>query len=82
MADTYTFKIKSTCAGGGHITIDILKNGDWYKEATYSREQIQTGEFQKMENISSYLIAKILKSAGTKTDDEHISAIEKAEVIL
>ena len=30
MSDVYTFKVRGTCAGGGHITIKHFKNGEEY----------------------------------------------------
>ena len=82
MADKYTFKVVSVCEGGEHLNIDILRNGEAYKSMSVSRSEIQTGNYKTWPEISPLLIAKILKSAGTTTDEEHITAIEGAEIIL
>lgn len=82
MSDTYKFKVRGTCAGGEHITIDILRNGSAYKTRVFSREDIATGEYQTWDKISSLLIAKIIKGSGATTDAEYISAIESTEIKL
>jgi hypothetical protein len=82
MAKSYTFKIKSVCPGGEHVTIDIYLDGELYKTRTVSREDINTGEYQTWDKIMTLLIAKAIKHSGAKTDAEYVSAIESASIIL
>lgn len=82
MSDKYTFTIDSVCGGGEHLTISMYRNNEKYKTFNVSREDIVTGAYKTWPEVSPLLLAKALKSAGSKTDAEHKTVIESLVISL
>lgn len=82
MADKYTFTVDSVCGGGEHLTMSMYRNKELYKTFVTTREEIVTGAYRTWPEVSPLLLAKALKSAGSKTDAEHKTVIESLVISL
>ncbi len=77
----FTLKVIGTCAGGGHVFLNVLRDGTPVKQLVLNKEDILQTELN-WEEVLPFFIREVIKRSGARTLQEAKAAIESAQWVM
>lgn len=78
---TYTVRNVSLCSGGGHVHLDIYRDGTKVAQRNFEREELLTRQIS-LDDVLFFLLREAVKSAGATTLQQAKAAVEAKEWVL